>query len=391
MANFKQQREIENKIHEQLYESLFLLSQFYPTSKEFNTVFKKDMFVKNNKAAFFEVAYYLLNTLNPELTKEKLMSWPPYDIKRENKFRIEVLNYINELNVLYDNADIPHIMSSHLISPGGIKFTKFILKLSQLVMYEHLNRTQVADILYCPKPSKNVSLTKVNLNNLKKKTALIEKETSEMIKNFQSFHFDSNEKALVIDSELNKLNDSIRLAKKENEEVREEFNKNHPYYPPMPELEEKITSLKCQYEGFQEVHKLFKDCESLLSYLKGNDLVLEYSKEKEKLPKEVLHVEENREELDLIQFFHRLNVLLEKKALEFPYPTSSFISENTQKIEELCVQHTEVKNVLSQNMKELQSVLEKISREIKAVVEVTNANETEEVLAVPLSDSLKSK
>lgn len=390
MTDIKLHRETENRVHEQLFGNLFLLSQFYPTSKDFNAVFKKDMFVKNNKAAFFEVVYYLLNILNPELTKEKLTAWPPYDIKRENKFRMEVLKYINELNVIYENANIPHIMASHLISPGGMKFTKFMLKLSQLVMYKHLKRNQEANILYCPKPSRNATLFKANLNNLRKKTALIEHETSDMIRDFQNFHFTSNEKALSIDQELNKLNDKIRLAKKKNEAIKEEFNKKHPNYPSPAELEEQMCSIKCHYERLKEICQLFKECESLLSYLNSNELVLEYNKEQTNLPSDVFHIEANREELDLVKFFQSINVLLEKKALEFPYPTDSFIKDNTKRIEELCVQHREVNGNMSQNTKELQSMLEKIE-ELKNLIESNNANETEEVLAVPLNDSFKSK
>lgn len=386
MTNIRLHRENENKVHEMLYDNLFLLSQFYPTSKDFNAIFKKDMFVKNNKAAFFEVVYYLLNVLNPVLTKEKLTVWPPYDIKRENKFRTEVLKYINELNVMYDNADIPHIMASHLISPGGMKFTKFMLKLSQLVMYEHLKKSQEEDILRCPKPSRNTSFNKINLNNLKKKISLIQQETRDVIRNFQSFHFESNEKALSIDDELKKLNNKIRSAKKENEVVKEEFNVNHPNYPPSAILEEKMSSIKCQYQKLNEILELLKECEDLISYLNSSEMVLEYNKEEMKLPNDVLHIENDKEELDLIKFFQSLNVLLEKNALEFPYPMDSFLKDNAKKIEELCTKHRQVNSNLSQHIKQLQSLLEGMEQ-FKTLSEPSNADETE-VLAVPLTDSV---
>ncbi|KAJ8969221.1 hypothetical protein NQ314_001862 [Rhamnusium bicolor] len=350
------------------------------------------MFVKNNKAAFFEVVYYLLNILNPVLTKQKLTTWPPFEIKREIKFRGEVLKYINELNAFYDNADIPHIMSSHLISPGGFKFTKFMLKLSQLVVYEHLRKTEELDILYCPKPSKNITLTKANINNLKRKSAMTEIETRKIFEEFESYHFQFNEKALLTDNELTELNRQIREAKQRYAIVKEEFVKKYPSYPSINSLEEKIGVLKRQWENFQEIQKLFDECEKLLLYLNSNELVLEHSKEELKLPNEILHVIKNRKELNLIEFFQSLNTLLEKKALELPNPTNYFISNNKEKVNELNDRYTEVNNILFENMKEVQDTLDKLSRKFKVLIDLNIRSEpTDEVLAVLLDDSEKSK
>ncbi|KAJ8915232.1 hypothetical protein NQ315_015455 [Exocentrus adspersus] len=370
VANFKRQREAEIKIHEQLYGNLFLLSQFYPTSKDFNSIFKKDMFMKNNKAAFFEVVYYLLHVLNPVLTKEKVTEWPPYDIKAENRFRLEVLKYINELNVLYEYADIPHIMSSHFITPGGLKFTKFMLKLSQLVLYEHLKRTSDSDIMYHPKPSKNKNLCQANLDNLKKATTVAELEASDLLKGFEQVRFSVTKKAVSIDNELKQLNEDICIAKKQNIEIREEFNKNHPTYPSQETLQDKINSLKSQYQGMQDIRQLLAECEGLVSYLNGNELVLEHCNEGLKL--------KDSEELNLIDFFQALNMLLEKKSLELPYPTTTAVSRNTEKIKELSVQYSEINDKLNDGIKDLQSLLEKLSMQVKVLVETNSGNETDE-------------
>ncbi|KAJ8977582.1 hypothetical protein NQ317_008415 [Molorchus minor] len=389
MADLKQYKENESRIHEQLYDNVFLLSHFYPTSKELNAVFKKDMFIKNNKTAFFEVIYYLLTTLNTELTKQRITTWPPYEIKRENKFRAEVLKYINELNTLYDNADIPHIMSSHLISPGGLKFAKFMLKLSQLVVYEHLKKMEPLDVLYCPKPSKNIMLTKANIGNLKKKTALIENGTRELLNKFDNNHFQLNEEALKIDTKLNELNDKIRLARQKNTVIREEFNKAYPSYPSFESLNEKLHQLKTEWEHLQEIQNIFFECDQLITYLSSSASVLEHYKDELKIPNEVLHIVRNQDELDLKEFFHGLHILLEHKALELPNPTSSFIECNLQQLKELNEKYSRIKNSLSDSVQKIEATIEKLSTEI-AELAVAVDNEDEEPLAVPLMSSDKS-
>ena len=67
-----------------------------------------------------------INKKAKELLKQKVPTWPLYDVRSENEFRNEVMKYVNELNTIHEDANIPNIATSHLITPGGFKFIKFI-------------------------------------------------------------------------------------------------------------------------------------------------------------------------------------------------------------------------------------------------------------------------
>ncbi|GJQ81882.1 hypothetical protein Trydic_g9907 [Trypoxylus dichotomus] len=131
---FKAQKALEFQVHDALYKNIEILTFFHPPHKDFYDVFKKDMFVKNNKTAFVHIVYFLLRVLNPNLIKSKIASWPVLDIQDERQFRSEVVKYLNELNDLYENANLPNVMPSQLVSPGGFRFArlKFYKNLSNL-------------------------------------------------------------------------------------------------------------------------------------------------------------------------------------------------------------------------------------------------------------------
>lgn len=175
----KVRREQEAKIHSQLHSNLHTLTLLFPPSDDFRRVFVRDMFVKNNKAAFHHVVYYLLSVLEPDLIKTKITSWPLFSPKQEAQFRGEVMKYVNELNGVYEFANVPLLMTSHLISPGGYKFARFMLKLSQLVMTVVLQKDLNVKVtfLYPLKANKNAQIAKNNLQRLKQKTRQIERET----------------------------------------------------------------------------------------------------------------------------------------------------------------------------------------------------------------------
>lgn len=350
--DMKLYRNNENKIHEHLFNNIYLLRQFYSTSTDFNRVFKKDMFVKNNKTAFFEVVHYLLTILNPEQSKEKLTMWPPYDSRRENKFRTEVLTYVNELNILYEYAYIPHIMQSHLICPGGYKFTKFMLKLSELVVFEHLRKNNYVE-LYCPVPNDNCDFYK---NYFKKQTDFINSKDQEQLKEFQSYYIEAQNKAKKIDQNLTNVNKSIVEEKMKNTKTREEFNSKYSFHPPRS-LCEKIQYLRNEWSNLQPIHALFKSCGSLLKDLSSNKFILEHKKDEFKVPNEIIHIIKNRDILDLTDFFQGLNILLEHRALDLPNITKSFIQRNVQKINILCLRYMEILETYKDEKSQIQTVM----------------------------------
>lgn len=157
-------KEIENELHEQLYNNILVLAVKYPITKEFNEVFKKDMFHKNNKAAFQHIIHFLLSILDPVRFKQRI-SWPIYDNQMEIQFRNDVMKYVNEFPTIYEDSNIPLLTASHLISPGGYRFVNFIHSLSQFVLYEHLSREE-DNVLFPLKPAYDSAHTTQGLNRL---------------------------------------------------------------------------------------------------------------------------------------------------------------------------------------------------------------------------------
>lgn len=380
MEFFKQHKEIEQKVHENLYNNLALLTAFYPTNKEFDAVFRKDMFVKNNKGAFFEVIYYLLNILNPDLTKHKLLSWPPYDIKKEAKFRTELLSYINELNQIYENADIPACQASSLISPGGFRFAKFMFKVSQLVLYEHLKKAGQLPQLYRLKPHKNYSLlTKAQLKHLKEETKLIERETNELLKSFSQHQVDVKGKAEDITNDLTKVNKAIHIAKKELLETKTEFNLKFPTEPTPMNLEEKQVTVDAHIQKIFELDKLFQYSEKLLNKISGKNLTLEHDEENFKMPSEVSHIITNKKVLNLEEYIRALRVLLERRALELRSPTSSSIRRSVVTLNALSSKYQLVLKQLELDHDRINNMLDRLEDRFKDVVKHDDT-----ALAVPL-------
>lgn len=166
-------------MHTQVYLNIYSLTLCYPSTEDFKRVFARDMFIKNNKTAFHQVIYYLLSILDPETIKVKIQSWPIYTPKREAQFRREVITYVKELIAFYEYPDMPLLMASHLISPGGYRFTLFILKLSQMVITVQLRKHFETNIylLFPISCNKDSSITKRRIDKLKEKVSQIELET----------------------------------------------------------------------------------------------------------------------------------------------------------------------------------------------------------------------
>lgn len=359
MSEIRTFKEVENKIHEEMFNNIYLLKCTYKTSQEFDKVFKKDMFVKNNKTAFYEVVYYLLDILNPDLTKKKLTSWPPFEIKRDNKFRGELLKYINELNSIYKYANIPPIMSSHLISPGGFKIIKFLLKLSQLVIFEHLKKTNAGLLLYCPIPNKDPNITEGTLNNINKLTLEVETRTKEKVEKFQEYQNDQKNVAKMLVDKRAELDKHISIAKKELTTAEEDFYKKYTLYPSMSSLKESFKTIKQQWNNISRINDIFLECKSLLLYLSGNNLVVKHTFDDQNSTEE--------KELNLSEFFSKAAIMINKKSLELPNPSSHSIEQKSKILQSIVVEYSQVQKDLETEKEKISSLIKHLFESLKYV------------------------
>lgn len=294
----KTQKLLEIQVNETIHKNISVLTYFYPPHKDFWDVFKKDMFVKNNKSAFIHVVYYLLHVLNPDVIKENIPSWPVLDVSYERQFRLEVMKYLNKLNDIYENANMPSIMASQLVSPGGLRFAKYILKLSILVMRQSLlddvdlNRK----MLVRNNVHKNGSKTEKHIKKIEVLTLHINQGTKKTTLDFHNNYMKLKDKADII---IKKLKD-IKIK--------------------VPSLQQKLKDLKSQEDSdasliFDEKFNLLMEnlskvktrcdeltkCKDLLDYLTKGELVLQ---------------NESSQELDLMVLFEKFNMQMEKRCLE---------------------------------------------------------------------------
>ncbi|KAF2887479.1 hypothetical protein ILUMI_18695 [Ignelater luminosus] len=346
------QKELEQKLHEEFYKNVHTLTLIHPSSKEFNNVFKKDMFVKNNKVGFHQVVYYLLGILDSAKLRQKVPTWPPHDIRSENQFRNEVMKYINELNTIYVDANIPQIATSHLISPGGFKFVKFMFKLSQLVLHEVIKCRphMTAGLLLPIKPSKQEVVTTENIRNLRAVTNKINTGTEQLKQDLdRQFNEAKVEAADIIDKQqettqrIKQLHQKLHSLKKEN---GDNFTS--------PQDEENIKlALKTKLSNLEELKNDFDKCKSLMSYLENGQATLDYNKDL-KLPLDVSHIVRfDGEDLDLCSLLDAYNVLIDRKRLEIKPLNEADVIKQTERFAALNDQFS----FLIQDMEKLHSDL----------------------------------
>lgn len=267
VSNLKIDRELQNK----LYTNIALLTMTHEPSDEFKSVFKKDMFARSNKAAFLHVVHYLLTVLNPQLAKEKLVTWPTCNIvSRENKFRNEVLQCINEINKIYEEADLPVMMSSHLLAPGGYRFNHFMYKLSQLVLLEDIKREYPSQILCRPKLSKNEELNEKAYQNIMKYTEEINLEINQATEKFQRilelFQQEADKTMREnheIHKEMKELSDKIA--------IEEALLKEHKLSD--KDVAEKLKEIEEKYKTIENLNNIYTESKNLIKNLQeiGND------------------------------------------------------------------------------------------------------------------------
>ncbi|XP_060525602.1 uncharacterized protein LOC132701565 [Cylas formicarius] len=360
--DFKDHRKVEQKVHQTLYANLDLLTRRYPTRKEFKAIFRKDMFVKNNKAAFFEVMYYLLEILDPQLVKEKLISWPPYDPKQEPKCRNEILKCINELNSRFENADIPLCQASSLISPGGYRFAKFLLKISELALYEYLCKNTENDILYKLKVAKNsTSVSKNQLNNLRKETNSIERETKMLYSNFKHHYIDLSEQALELHENIVKLDADTRKAKIEYQSMTKEFNLKFPLYPSLESIRRELEKLQKQTQTIQSIYTLLEDCDRLVESLKHSELRFDPDSVQSELQMCVI----GKGQIDLAAFFREVSVFIERHLLKLPNFSPAFLNKKREQVQNSILQYNRLSTYFDNQHGQLTNLMEDLHTELR--------------------------
>ncbi|XP_018331854.1 uncharacterized protein LOC108741526 [Agrilus planipennis] len=282
------QRELEMKLHQQLYNNIYLLTLTYPPSDALKSVFKKDMFLKNNKTAFHHVIHYLLSILDPIKIKEKVSAWPIFEVKMESQFRNEIMKYLNEISLTYEDSNIPQIMPSHLISPGGFKFVKFMLRVSEFVLLEHLKRDPTINesLILSIRPSKDAAVTRERIQNLNTLTLKINQNTQGKMDEFEKVVQLAKEEASKIIFKVKEIDVAISELKKKCNTIKEEIKTDLPSFTIESGFNDEINIIKEKLDKILEVHNQFKNCMHLAHYLNNENNILEYNKEKFTIPTE---------------------------------------------------------------------------------------------------------
>jgi hypothetical protein len=334
----KEQKRFEANLHDELHNNIFLLTQEYPPTKEFQAVFKKDMFVKSNSAAFQQVTHYLFTILDPDLTKKKIPLWPLYDSKSERDFRKQVAEMTDAIRAKYEQVAIPPIMPSQLVCPGGYNFAKYVLKLSMLVMCEHLKKnvaTKESQLLSPIRQHPNPVVTNAIVRNLKLKTGAVEARVKQTWQNFQEEFVAATAGAGSLVEDLARLEGELRGLNLELKELKMGANQTRRVDG------EGLDGLREEMAHLEGIRNLCKMCRESLTYLNNDRLELKFNKN-ESIPKSFgcLNVVDG-EELNLHNFFSGLTVLLASGDFDMSASSNqlndiiNFVSELTEKYNKL--------------------------------------------------------
>ncbi|XP_035666637.1 uncharacterized protein LOC118409606 [Branchiostoma floridae] len=129
-------------MREMFFTNLLLLG-FDPTSMEakHKIPFSRDMFALPNKKAFEVVTHYLFTRLDSNMAREAFRDcWPIYDKKGEQQFRRTVNNWMTQISREEPEANLPRVVASLFMSPGGDRFYNLMLHFSAFVI---MKATQV--------------------------------------------------------------------------------------------------------------------------------------------------------------------------------------------------------------------------------------------------------
>jgi hypothetical protein len=138
------------------------------------------MFKVPNKKGFENTMHYLLSFVDPAKCA-KMIPWPLIDKKVESQFRTSVKTFLMEINTDYPEANLPKIVPSFLMNPGGDKFAYFMWKLTKFVLMRSLCQTYgTSDILLPPRTFVNDPMASAKLSVVQ---ALAESATEKAVSN----------------------------------------------------------------------------------------------------------------------------------------------------------------------------------------------------------------
>ncbi|RXM34209.1 HAUS augmin-like complex subunit 6 [Acipenser ruthenus] len=103
------------------------------------------MFDKPNKDAFYIVAHFLFEKLNPTRANDVFrFCWPPLDRKTDAEFRKMSYGWLQEI---YNECEgcFPKIVASLFLSPGGAKFINLIFHFAKYVVMQVIKKHVRAD------------------------------------------------------------------------------------------------------------------------------------------------------------------------------------------------------------------------------------------------------
>nr|XP_006814144.1 PREDICTED: uncharacterized protein LOC100366745 [Saccoglossus kowalevskii] len=120
----------------ELFFNNLLLLGFEATREEakHRIPFTSEMFALPNKKGFEVVTHFLFEKLNPAMAAEQFRDcWPVADKKQEQQFRKTVSNWIQHIAKECPEANLPRIVPSMFLSPGGDKFYNLLMHFSTFV------------------------------------------------------------------------------------------------------------------------------------------------------------------------------------------------------------------------------------------------------------------
>ncbi|KAJ8030083.1 HAUS augmin-like complex subunit 6 [Holothuria leucospilota] len=123
-------------MREIVFSSLLLLGfDTREMEDKYNIPFTKDMFSLPNKKGFEVVMHFLFERLNAAMTQERFRHcWPILDKKQEQNFRKTISAWLTEISKEDEDANLPRIVPSLFMSPGGDKFYTLLFYFTNFVM-----------------------------------------------------------------------------------------------------------------------------------------------------------------------------------------------------------------------------------------------------------------
>lgn len=295
-------KDTEARIHEALFSNIQLLTYKFKPSDVFQKVFRPDMFKKSNVAAFQQVSYYLLNALNPELTRKMITAWPIFEKVQEASFRKEVIILIDEINNLYFHADLPKLMHSHYVIPGGLKIATLIFSLSQLVLYEELKRSGCEMSLMPSKANDDPKVTDLTIKTIQRTTKSDMDKVEKIIEECEESRNQALDKAEQMILENEQVAEDLSQCRKALMEKQANYKG-----PTLEEVRKQVQHVKDRLKNIENVSQVFTEIITSQTLLVSGETVLNYNKDEFAISDNVAQEIEDKEgKLDLRRLFYYL-------------------------------------------------------------------------------------